>query len=437
MPSLSPLSYLILALICGAGVVEVWSADPDADQAFSWWRLMLAAFLLALVYERMRSGTAALSVLVADISPLRLGCWSGIDASIVNKSANDLEVRYALDLPETIEVSNETRNIHLNGEATTPIPFEVKPVALADSQWSRLPIRILGPLRLAWWSAALPVGASIHVVPDSLGHHERSSSGLVRSGAAAQRRQGSGRELHHLRQYRPGDPRHTIDWKATARSGELITRVFGEEQHLEIVLVVDAGRTSRNEVDGLSQLGHYVNTAARFAERAVANEDRIGLIAISDRPVALVAPDRGLGAVRNSRQALAGLATEPVESDMLAAAHELGRMVRHRSLVIVLTDFYGSDPTSRLGQSIRRWVPKHLPMVVGLIGSEVKEIADREAREWLDPYESLAAMTYQQDVHRGMAGLRRLGAETLLARPGELEQAVIKRYQLLRVNRRV
>ena len=198
-----------------------------------------------------------------------------------------------------------------------------------------------------------------------------------------------------------------------------------------------AGRTSRTEIDGLSQLGHYVNAAARFAERAVANEDRVGLIAVTDVPVAVVPPDGGYRAVRNIRAALTGLTTQPVESDMLAAAHELSRMVRHRSLIVVLTDFYGSDPSSRLGQSIRLWVPKHLPMVVGLVAGEVREIASREAREWLDPYESIAAMTYQQDVARGMEGLRRLGAETLLAGPAELERSVVRRYQQLRANRRV
>jgi len=436
MPSLSALSYLIIALICGAGVVEVWSASDEATQAFSWWRLMLASYLLALIYERVRSGASMLKVSVPSIAPLRLGRRAGIDASIMNEGVRALAVRYALDLPESLDACRETQQLTLAAGTATPFSFELLPSSLGDAVWARLPMRILGPLRLAWWSTSLPVDETLCVVPDSLAPHDR-STGLVRAGAASHRRQGSGRELHHLREYRPGDPRHAIDWKATARSGELITRVFGEEQHLDIVLVLDAGRTSRNEVDGLSQLGHYVNTAARFAERAVANEDRVGLIAITDRPVALVAPDGGFRAVRKIRQALAGLATEPVESDMLAAAHELGRMVRHRSLVIVLTDFYGSDPSSRLGQSIRLWVPKHQPMVVGLVGGEIREIAGREASEWLDPYESLAAMTYQQDLQRGMEGLRRLGAETLLAGPGELEQAVLRRYQRLRANRRV
>ncbi len=436
MPSLTPLSYLIIALICVLGIVQVWASDPETGVTFSWWRLMLAVYLLALIYERMRSGARALRLLVPDIVPLRLGRRALIDAALVNQGTNRLECLYALDLPEGLEASKETRTARLAPGAETSLSFSVLPSALGSHLWSRLPVRVLGPLRLAWWSAGLPVQRTIRVVPDSLGSHDR-AAGMVRQGAAAERRQGSGQELHHLREYRPGDPRRAIDWKATARSGELITRVFGEEQHLDIVLVLDAGRTSRNEIDGLSQLGHYVNIAARFAERAVANEDRIGLIAVTDRPVALVPPDGGFRAVRQIRQALTGLATVPVESDMLAAAHELGRMVRHRSLVIVLTDFYGSDPSSGLSQSVRLWVPKHLPMIVGLVGTEVRAIAKREAAEWLDPYESLAAMTYQQDVQRGMEGLARLGAETLLAGPGELEQAVVRRYQMLRAHRRV
>ena len=434
MPSLSPLSYLIIALISTAGVVEVWSAE-SAD-AFGWWRLMLAAYLLALFYERLRSGAVGLSVLATDPVPLRLGSDSTIHAQISNRNANGLALRYAVALPEALQVSRETHTMSLAPQAATDFSFSVLPVALGTFQWATLPAQALGPLRLAWWSVDLPVERTISVVPDALSAQDRSPGRLL-SGPSTERRQGGGHELHHLREYQPGDPRRAIDWKASAKTGGLITRVFSEEQHLDIVLVVDAGRTSRNTVDGLSQLGHFVNTAARFAERAVANEDRIGLIAVADRPVAVVPPDGGFRAVRKIRTALSGLETEAVETDMLSVAHELGRIVRHRSLVIILTDLYGSDPTSRLGQSIRLWAPRHLPMVVGLVGSEVKAMAEREARDWLDPFESLAAVTYQQDVQRGMAGLRRLGAQTLLAGPRELEAAVVRRYQQLRSDRRV
>ena len=305
-----------------------------------------------------------------------------------------------------------------------------------SSKWScEFPLRLVW-LRLGYWQRTIELGTELRVIPDSLTRIEQ-TSGFSRTGSTTQQRPHGGHELHHLREYRPGDPRHTIDWKASAKTGQLVTRVFGEDQHLEIMLILDAGRSSRNRIDGLSQLGHYINLAARFAEQAVANEDRIGMIAVTDRPVAVVPPGRGFKAVTIIREALTDLKTEPVESDMLAAAREMGRIVRHRCLVVVLTDFYGADPTGRLNQSVQLWTPQHLPMVVGLVGAELKQIAGQTATEWLDPYVSLAAENYQQDLHRGMQSLRQLGAQTLLARPRDLEQRVFTHYQRLKIQRRI
>src|SRR6185503_3129514 len=65
-----------------------------------------------------------------------------------------------------------------------------------------------------------------------------------------------------------------------------------------------SGRTSRTEVDGLQQLGHYANLAARFAEFCVAHDDQVGLIAFADRALATIKPARGVEAVTRIRAAL-------------------------------------------------------------------------------------------------------------------------------------
>src|SRR4029077_3320956 len=132
-----------------------------------------------------------------------------------------------------------------------------------------------------------------------------------------------------------GDPRHTIDWKATARSSRLRTPVFREEPHPRGVLLLDAGRQSRTEVDGLQQLGHYANLAARFAEFCVAHDDQVGLIAFADRPLATLTPARGAEALTRIRAALTDLVPSAVESDVLAAALHVRRLVRHRCLVVI------------------------------------------------------------------------------------------------------
>jgi uncharacterized protein (DUF58 family) len=280
----------------------------------------------------------------------------------------------------------------------------------------------------------VPEGAA-RVLPDTLGPH--SALAASSEGATAQTTVGSGHELHHLREYRPGDPRHTIDWKATARSMRLTTRVFSEDQHLEVMVLIDAGRTSRTEIDGLQQFGHYANVAARFAEYCIANDDLVGLIAFADRPLVTLEPARGIPAVTRIRHALTGLAPSAVESDVLAAALHVRELVRHRCLVVILTDLYERSATSALAQSARLLVPKHLPLIVGVMSEEVIDLAARAADDWLDPYRGLAAREFQRHVGANVARLGQLGAYAMTARPRELDQKVLDTYRRLRAQRRV
>jgi uncharacterized protein (DUF58 family) len=273
------------------------------------------------------------------------------------------------------------------------------------------------------------------VLPDTLG--PRSDVAGSSEGAKAETTLGGGLELHHLRDYRSGDPRHTIDWKATARASRLITRVFSEDQHLEVMVLLDAGRTSRTEIDGMQQFGHFANLAARFAEYCVGNDDEVGLIAFADRPIATLKPGRGVQAVTRIRNALTGLAAEPVESDVLAAALHVRNLVRHRCLVVILTDLYERSATSQLAQSTRLLVPKHLPLIVGIEAEEVVELAGRASEEWLDPYESLAAREYQRHVVANVARLGQLGAYAMTARARELDRRVLDTYRQLRSQRRI
>jgi hypothetical protein len=113
------------------------------------------------------------------------------------------------------------------------------------------------------------------------------------------------------------------------------------------------------------------------------------------------------------------------------------KLVRHRCLVVILTDLYESSATSQLAQSARLLIPKHLPMIVGLASEEVVELAQRAADDWLDPYESFAAREYRKHVEANVARLGRLGAYALTARARELDRKVLYTYRRLRAHRRI
>ena len=419
------------ALVTIAGIAHQWN---DAT-ATPWWLVAFAAVALGLLYEWWRVRRYRLTATAA-VARLHLGRREALTIIFANDEARPLSLQWTPHLPSVIEASAETRQTEVPAHGEHRETTQVRPVQLGEFPWPALPMRVRGPFGLGWWQKPQALNARLAVVPDLLADGAV-RVGDARSGSARRAPLGVGRDLDHLRDYRPGDSRHAIDWKATARRSSLVTRVMREDQHLSIVLVIDAGSASRTRIDGMSQLGHYVNACARFTQYAVAGEDRVGLVAVADRPLTVLAPARGTVAVARIRTALGDLETEPAEADLVAAALAVRQAARSRSLVVLLTDLQGQTADGRLMQCIRLLVPKHLPVVVGLIATEVERLAAAPANEWLDPYVSLAAANYRRDLDAAAGGLRRLGAQPLVCHAADLEARLAAQYRMLKAQHRV
>lgn len=429
--SLQPRSIFLAAIAALLGIIGVWN---DSLISIPTWKIAVALLALGLIYEWVVVSRNPPVVRLVDGFQLKLGVNSKLDLAFLSTGSRRINIEYVAALPAGLIGSRQISELAVSpaSEAIDEVP--VRGVELGTKSWRYIPARVLGPLGLARWSRKLSLGAEISVQPDILrrsGHNTTSSP----QGAETRALIGGGMELHHLRQYRRGDARNAIDWKATARSGELVTRVFGEDQHLEIVIAVDAGRMSRVEFDGMSQLSHYVNLAARFAEYAVIAEDRAGLVVFADRILRTVPPHRGLEGVRQVRVGLHDLTPRAVESNLVQAALRIRGLARHRSLVILLTDLYDRDANSQLARCAQLLLPKHLPVIVGIQSDEVAAIADGTASSWFDPYKSLAAREYNMSVDLNVARLRRMGAYAITARPRELDERVISLYEQLRSKR--
>ncbi len=85
------------------------------------------------------------------------------------------------------------------------------------------------------------------------------------SGEMASYFRGRGHELHSLRQYLPTDSSRIVDWKVTARTGQLMVREFAREDERRVMLVLDRFMgPPREDLGELAAAEH----AERF-ERAV------------------------------------------------------------------------------------------------------------------------------------------------------------------------
>jgi uncharacterized protein (DUF58 family) len=431
--NLAPRGYLFVALIALLGVAGTWSAEPAFANAW-----LFPAFLLlcGLALEASYLRGTRLELRMHIEARLKLGLRAKGAFSFAHNRGRDLTLQYARVLPAALRQTTDVHTIVLPPDDETRDPVELVPLRLGAARFAAVPARLLGRFQLAWWSRELPQQQVFSVAPDSLPRGARPIAGES-AGETPRRLPGSGVELLQLRDYASGDALSRIDWKATARRGSLIAREYSEAQHLEILLVIDAGRASRVRAGDLDRLGLYANVAARLAEHAVSIEDRVGLLVYAERPLSACLPDRGLRAVTRLRRALETLETQRGESDPVAAAIQVRRMLRHRGLVVWLTDLAEPARNAELMQALKALVPRHQPIVASPQAAEIARLAAAPAHDWRDPALALAAREHSRAAQMQVATLRRKGIVVLDESDQRLDRSVLDAYLQLRRRRRV
>ncbi|MEO7209191.1 MAG: DUF58 domain-containing protein [Steroidobacteraceae bacterium] len=420
-------------LILAAAVLAIVG---DWEQSFAGlWRLPATLLLVGLAYESWIVSKGHLAVELQAPENLYLGRAATIHFICSHSLKRTLVIEIAPGAPEFFDIESSVESLQVKSRERAAIERHVVPKRLGSSDWPPLRTRSAGLLGLAWWPRQVACPAAVRVLPD-LFRNAGEVKGASAMGSLASIDSGSGAEVLRLRDYRADDPPRVIDWKATARADRLISREFTQEHGLQIVIAIDAGRSSALRAGLLDRFGHYVNIAARLAQFAAARDDLVGLVVYADRPLAALPPARGPNAVARLRTVLAASRIERTESNPLYAATRVRSLVRHRSLIVILTDIDDASAESQLAHAVRLLLPKHLPFVAGLSSAEAEAMARAPARTWLDPYRALAAQEYCIGLERKARAMNALGAPTLVAKPGQLEHAVFAAYADFRRRRR-
>ena len=231
--------YAFAVLGCALAIIGQWSPMIDKDL----WRMPAAALLLALTIEGVMSRRRGMRL--ERRLPARgfLGQPLASELEVHNPAPYTLQLDTLDDPPPGLGADYEPLHWRIAAGTSSTQRVTLIPQELGELTWETLRTRSLGAFGLAWWHRKLSLPASISVLPDHL-HAEEHRAGSEDQGRYARSSSGSGSELMGFRNYQRGDPLRSIDWKATARRGTPIVRLYATEEHVELVLVVDAGRTS-------------------------------------------------------------------------------------------------------------------------------------------------------------------------------------------------
>lgn len=196
--------------------------------------------------------------------------------------------------------------------------------------------------------------------------------GLVTSLFAGEYRslfRGQGMEFAEVRAYEVGDDFRAIDWNVSARLGSPFVKTFTEERELTVMLVVDqSGSTGFGAPVTKGALA--IEVGAVLALAAARHNDRVGALLFADEVEHVVPPRKGRRHALRVIRDLVAFVPGGRRTNLVAALTYATRLLRHRSVVIVLSDFMAEG----WERPLRRLAARHDVVAVAVEDPREREL---------------------------------------------------------------
>ncbi len=161
---------------------------------------------------------------------------------------------------------------------------------------------------------------------------------------------GQGIEFAEVRAYQQGDDFRAIDWNVSARMGHPFVKTFHEEREITLLLVVDQSGSCQFGRP-YPKAGMAVEVAAVLALAAARHNDRVGALMFADKVEFVVRPRKGRPHALRVIRDLVAFTPRGRGTNLGEALHYAKKLLRHRSIVVVLSDFRAEgweEPLARL-----------------------------------------------------------------------------------------
>ncbi|GHJ45768.1 lipoprotein [Catellatospora sp. TT07R-123] len=378
----------------------------------------VVALLAALVaVDRSRAvDPRRLTLARSGARTVRLGESTQVALSVRNPTGTGGRLRVRDAWTPSAGAADEPYELSLPAGATALLPTVLTPTRRGDRPAGRVTVRSLGPWGLAFRQADHDVAWTLRVLPRFASRKhlpEKLSRLRTVEGSTAIRGRGQGSEFDVLREYVPGDDVRSIDWRATARRGDVMLRTWRPERSRRVVCVLDTGRTSAVRVGDEPRLDAAMDAALLLAAVAREAGDQVDLIAADHRVRTVVTAVQGRSLLPRLIEAVAPLHPAMVETDFELITSEVLRRERKRSLVVVFTALEPGALGEGLLPVLPRLAARHRVLVAAVHDHALTELAARPLDVPNDVYTAAAGARALADRERIAGALSRNGVTVL------------------------
>ena len=364
-----------------------------------------------------------------------------IEISVKNEFSFPVHIRLIDEIPEQFQDRKWRRQLQLKGRQQRKIQYFLRPLERGEYHFGNIHLFIVTPLKLICRRFTSDAAEMVPVYPAfmQLYKYEILSDAVIQSegGSRRMRKIGQSMEFEQIKEYVNGDDIRTLNWKASARRGMLMVNTYMEERFQQVYCVIDKGRLMKMPFEGLTLLDHAINSALVLSDVCLKKQDRVGVITFSNTLGNILAADRKPVQQENILQLLYNQTTGFLESDFEMLYMQIRNHIKHRSLLILFTNFESLSGLNRQLDYLRSIASHHLLLVVFFENTELYKLTGMHARNVEDIYVKTIAGKFEFEKRLIVKELQKYGILTLLTSPQKLTINAINKYLELKTRQAI
>ena len=364
-----------------------------------------------------------------------------IDLIVKNEFRFPVHVDIIDELPPQMQIRNWKRKMNLKSRQQKKIRWFFKPLQRGEYHFGNIRLFVSSPLKLISRRFTTDSEQTVPVYPAFLQLHNYelfSGTGLQsESGNQRMRKIGQSMEFEQIKEYVSGDDIRTLNWKASARKGGLMVNSFMEERSQQVYCIIDKGRLMKMPFNGMTLLDYAINSTLILSNVCLRKQDKVGVITFSNEAGSVLAADRKPSQAENILQLLYKQQTDFLESDFEMLYSLIRSKIRHRSLLILFTNFESLSGLNRQIEYLRSLARNHLLLVVFFQNSELDQLTNAHAKDVEEVYIKTIAEKFAFEKRIIAKELSKYGILSILSSPKNLTVNTINKYLELKARQAV
>ncbi|MDX1761298.1 MAG: DUF58 domain-containing protein [Christiangramia sp.] len=357
---------------------------------------------------------------------------NSVTVEITNNYGFKLNAEVIDEIPVQFQKRDFLKELSLPAHKSIEFEYFLKPLKRGEYIFGNLNIYVFSFLKLAKRRYVFNKDQMVKVYPSFIQMKKLDFLALDQKislhGIKRIRRIGHTMEFEQIKEYVRGDDVRTINWKATAKHGNLMVNQFQDERSQPIYSVIDCGRMMKMPFEGLSLLDYAINSSLAFSNVALKKKDKVGMLSFSNKIDHLQKASSKLSQLSRIMEALYNVNTAFYDSDFSLLYSRVKKHISHRSLLMIYTNFEHMSGLQRQLPFLKALAKQHLVVVIFFENTEMSKLTRISPKNVSESAHQTVAEQFSHNKILMAKELQRHGIQTLLTPPKDLSINAINKY---------